>query len=297
MITVEKAAPALYREYFPDTVNPVMEKRRKTAEDTGTALYARIDGTPAGFMLLNKEQDYYGILYTYTAPEYRNKGVMQALINAAKSDGFTVYGSASDIHEFAPVISHVMEKCGFESRPGRYMYRCFGDDMWDRWDAFLEKAGNRRCETLTRQGYSTVKLSEASEELIAQFRESPHSDYGNELNHQHLLRPDAEITRDISVMCVHDGRLAAYVFAYMPDRITAIYKTLSSSKALHGTGAALLPIVKSLELVRAKGVTRLSFSFDGVGDRANSFRDKVLSPLITQKSRRITYTFDPENKQ
>ncbi|MBR5088531.1 MAG: GNAT family N-acetyltransferase [Ruminiclostridium sp.] len=293
MITVEKAAPALYRGLFPDTVNPVMEKRCRTAEQTGTALYARIDGTPAGFMLLNTEYDIYTILYTYTAPEYRSRGVMQALINAAKSDRCLVNGSATDIHEFAPVISHVMEKCGFESRPGRYIYRCCDDEMWDRWDAFMEKTGNSRCETLIRQGYSTVKLTEASEDLIRQF----YDDYGNELNHMWMLAPGAEITRDISVMCVRDGKLAAYVFAYMPDRITAIYKTLSSSKALHGTGAALLPIAKSAELVRAKGVKRLSFSFDGVGDRANSFRDKVLSPLITQKSRRITYTFDPENKQ
>ena len=146
-------------------------------------------------------------------------------------------------------------------------------------------------ETLRRQGYSTVTLAEASEELLEQYRQTPYSEYANPLNHQHLILPGAEITKDVSVMCTLNGRLAAYVFAYMPDRYSAIFKTLSSSAALQGGAAILLPLCESFAKVRGRGCTQFVFSMDGVGDHANSFRNKVLSNVISKTSKRLSYIY------
>lgn len=77
-------------------------------------------------------------------------------------------------------------------------------------------------------------------------------------------------------MCELKGRLAAYVFAYMPDSISAIYKTLSSSAALQGGGVIFLAIAESLQRASEHGVKRLVFTMESVGKSANAFREKVL---------------------
>ncbi|MBR5090180.1 MAG: GNAT family N-acetyltransferase [Ruminiclostridium sp.] len=292
MITIEKGDIGLYCKQFEKYRTDFTDKCAESAARHGHILIAYLEGTAAGYLLTSAEHGSEFIMYVFTLPELRGKGVMQSLIREAVgiSDGYI--GTAfTDIHEFAPVLMHVMKKCGFEQRGSKFMFRCDGDDLWDRWDAYMEKSGNRLCNTLRRQGYSTVLLSDASEELLKQYRNTPNSEYANPLNHQHLILPGAEITKDVSVMCVRNGILSAYVFAYMPDRYSAVFKTLSSSAALHGTGVILLPIAEALRKVRERGCEQFVFSMDGIGDRANSFRNKVLSVLISKTSQRISYIY------
>ena len=207
-------------------------------------------------MFLGNDRGTELIHHTFTKPELRGRGVMQALVRyAVDSAGSPIGTSLSDSHEFAPAVMHVMEKCGFERRNGRSVYLCDGGDMWERWDAYMDKHGRRLCDTLRRQGFSTLTLDKASEDLLQQFREAPDSEYKCQQNHQHLILPGAEITPDISVICTHNGRLAAYVFAYMADRKSVIFKTLSSSAALRGSGVIMLAIADAADIGRGFGRT------------------------------------------
>lgn len=292
MITVKQDDIGLYRDLFSGYRTLYTDRCADRTARAGRALYAFLDGEPAGYLLISDEHGGDFISYVFTVPDKRGMGVMQTLIRYAADTAEKMIGTAfSDAREFAPALMHVMEKLGFEQCGSKYMFRCDGDDLWDRWDAFMEKKGRKSCETLRRQGYSTVTLADASEELLEQYRQTPYNDYGNQLNHQHLILPGAEITKDVSVMCTLNGRLAAYVFAYMPDRYSAIFKTLSSSAALQGGAAILLPLCESFAKVRGRGCTQFVFSMDGVGGHANSFRNKVLSNVISKTSKRLSYIY------
>lgn len=292
MITIKECGTEQYRELFGSYRTAYTDKCAQSAAQSGRLMVAYLDGEAAGYLLSSNAHDLEFVSYVFTLPELRGKGVMQSLIREAAETSEGSFGTAfSDGHEFAPALMHTMEKLGLERRESRYMFRCDGDDLWDRWDAFMEKKGRKSCETLRRQGYSTVTLADASEELLEQYRQTPYNDYGNQLNHQHLILPGAEITKDVSVMCTLNGRLAAYVFAYMPDRYSAIFKTLSSSAALQGGAAILLPLCDSFAKVRGRGCTQFVFSMDGVGDHANSFRNKVLSNVISKTSKRLSYIY------
>ncbi len=297
MITVKQDDIGLYRDLFSGYRTLYTDRCADRTARAGRALYAFLDGEPAGYLLISDEHGGDFISYVFTVPDKRGMGVMQTLIRYAADTAEKMIGTAfSDAREFAPALMHVMEKLGFEQGGSRYMFRCDGDDLWERWDAYMNKTGKRLCDTLRRQGYSTVLLSEASEELLEQYRQTPTSEYKNPLNHQHLIMPGAEVTKDVSVLCVRNGVLSAYVFAYMPERRSAIFKTLSSSAALHGSGVILLPIAESLARVRERGCKQFVFSMDGIGDHANSFRDKVLSVLISKTSKRISYVYYPKRE-
>ena len=97
-------------------------------------------------------------------------------------------------------------------------------------------------------------------------------------------------------MCTLNGRLAAYVFAYMPDSISAIYKTLSSSAALQGGGVIMLAIAESLQRAREHGVKRIVFTMENTGKRANAFREKVLSVLVSKPSHSVSYFYDTSGR-
>ena len=298
MITVRKVNAVLYRLLFAGYTSVYTDRRADEATAGGRILLAYLDGTPAGYMMTVSGHGGEGINHVFTKPELRGQGVMQALVRYAAdtTDTFLAAGM-SDSHEFAPVMEHVFGKLGFTRRVGRSIYRCDADDLWDRWDAYMAKTGSRLCDTLRRQGFTTLTLTDATEDLIRQFREAPHSEYRCEQNHQHLLSPGAEITPEISVMCERNGRLAAYVFAYMPDRISAIYQTLSSSAALRGGGVILLPIAEALQRAREHGVKRLMFSMESAGVSANAFREKVLSVLVSKHSHTVSYFYDPSGQR
>lgn len=97
-------------------------------------------------------------------------------------------------------------------------------------------------------------------------------------------------------MCELKGRLAAYVFAYMRDSISAIYKTLSSSAALQGGDVIFLVIAESLQRAREHGVKRLVFTIESVGKSANAFREKVLSVIVSKQSRSVSFIYEPDKK-
>ena len=298
MITVEKGEPGLYRELFAGYTTLYTERCAENAGKDGRALYAYLDGEPAGYMFLGNDRGTELIHHTFTKPELRGRGVMQALVRyAVDSAGSPIGTSLSDSHEFAPAVMHVMEKCGFERRNGRSVYLCDGDDMWERWDAYMDKHGRRLCDTLRRQGFSTLTLDKASEDLLQQYRDAPDSEYKCQQNHQHLILPGAEITPDISVICTHNGRLAAYVFAYMADRKSVIFKTLSSSAALHGSGVIMLAIADAADIVRERGVTRLVFTMERAGESANAFREKVLSVLVSRRSTIVGFSLFPKTEE
>jgi GNAT superfamily N-acetyltransferase len=295
MIRIEEAAAEsaleLSRQYLSAYAKGQIEKE----EHTVRTFIAYLDGKPAGFLAAAKSNGLEFIVYVLTLPEYRGTGVAQALIREASGTAdYALSASFSDAHEYAPELMHILEKLDFKKQRTKYNFRCYGDDLWDRWDAYMEKSGRRMCDTLRRQGYSTVTLADASEELLDQFRHSYESEYHNVLNHQHLIMPGAEITKDVSVLCVRNGKLSAYVFAYMPEKYSAVFKTLSSSEALHGSGVILLPLAESFRKVREKGCVQFMFSMDGIGARANSFRNKVLGHVITKRTMRYTYTYSPE---
>ena len=297
MITVEKGIPYRYSEFFAGFTTLYTDRCAERVAENGAAFFAYLDGVPAGYMFIEKKRGVSGIIHVFTKPELRGRGVMQSLVRAAVSECETgTVTSLSDSHEHFQTAAHVFEKCGFDRRDGRYIYRCDSEDMWARWDAYMQKSGKRLCDTLRRQGYQTVTLADAPEELLQQFRETPHSEYKCEQNHQHLILPGAEVTPEVSVMLTLKGRLAAYVFSYMPDRISAIFQTLSSSAALHGSGVILLAITEGLAKVRERGVTRLVFSMEEAGASANAFREKVLSVLVSKRSRIVSFTYFPKEE-
>ncbi len=297
MITVEKGNKELYFLHFVGYTTVFTDRCANDAASGGRILLAYIDGFPAGYLLTVCERGGEGIRHIFTKPEFRGQGVMQALVRyaAETTETFLAVGM-SEAHALALVMDHVFGKLGFRRRVGRNIYRCDSEDIWERWDEFMAKTGNRLCDTLRRQGYNAITLTDAPESLIQQFRRAPVSEYRCEQNHRHLILPGAEITPEISVMCELKGRLAAYVFAYMPDSISAIYKTLSSSAALQGGGVIFLAIAESLQRAREHGVKRLVFTMESVGKSANAFREKVLSVIVSKQSRSVSFIYEPDKK-
>ena len=297
MIGIEKGNEELYRLLFAEYTTAYTDKCAEEASADGRIIFAYLDGVPAGYLFTVYERGSEGIRHFFTKPDFRGQGVMQAMIRyVTETSDMHIATGMSSAHKFAPVMEHVFKKLGFSRRVGRNLYRCDAEDMWERWDEFMAKSGNRLCDTLRRQGYKTVTLSDAPEDLLWQFRRAPYSEYKCEQNHQHLILPGAEVTQEISVMCTLNGRLAAYVFAYMPDSISAIYKTLSSSAALQGGGVIMLAIAESLQRAREHGVKRLVFTMESTGKRANAFREKVLSVLVSKPSYSVSYFYDTSGR-
>ena len=83
----------------------------------------------------------------------------------------------------------------------------------------------------------------------------------------------------------------------MADRKSVIFKTLSSSAALHGSGVIMLAIADAADIVRERGVTRLVFTMERAGESANAFREKVLSVLVSRRSTIVGFSLFPKTEE
>ena len=150
---IEKGNAGLYRRLFGGYTTGFNDSCAERAEKGGRILIAYEESSAAGYLLISADKGTEFMSYVFTLPEFRGRGVMQALISEAFSDSY----------EHAPELIHIFEKLGFEQKGTKYIFHCSGDDLWEHWDAYMEKSGKRLCDTLRRQGYSTVALSGAPE--------------------------------------------------------------------------------------------------------------------------------------
>ena len=140
MITIKKGDIGDYHTLFEQYRTYFTDKCAQSSAKSGQILIAYLEGLAAGYLLTNAEHGSEFIMYVFTLPQLRGKGVMQSLVLEAVNNSYGYIGTAfTDAHEFAPVLIHVMEKYGFVRGGTKYMFRCDGDDLWDRWDAFMEK--------------------------------------------------------------------------------------------------------------------------------------------------------------
>ena len=253
----------------------------KRSAACGLLLGAKLDGKYAGYLCAAAESGIIRILYGYTIPDFRKRGIFDALMRfAAKDSEKAVRVSIPENHEYRVPVVKTCLKQGFQKAESVHVFTCH-KDMYPAWDDFMTIKGARLCSYLERRGYRAVSLAQAGEDIIRQLRESPCSEYKNVLNPGMFLDiPENYLSREMSYAAVKEGRLAGYVLVTHNSPEKAVFEHISESAREQGTGLILLPFAAAMKTVFTGSTVRtISYAMYESNVRANTFRESVLSRL------------------
>ena len=156
----------------------------------------------------------------------------------------------------------------------------------------MDLKGKRLCETLKRQGYRAVSFGELDEDLLTQLKLSDRSEYANIFHpSMYLENPAHKLSRELSFAAVNEGKLSAYCLVTMGDERSAMFDQISVSAGELGMGVILLPYVFSMERFFEMGLENAYYAMYGSNERANAFRDKILTVFSTTETTMENYCF------
>ena len=261
-----------------------------SAENTGSIYIAYIDDAPAGVIFTEADRNAEKISYAFTKPEFRRSGVMTELIRAAADGaGKPVEAAVVTPSEDGEIVVHTLLGCGFKIYRVRRVYMCSGPDLWDKWNAFMQKCGNGLLASLGRQGYSSVSFADAGDEILRQIYYSDSSDYRNSLNYK-IYFDDMEkrMSAKESMAAIKDGKVMSYTIVLRPDISSAVFRNLSTASDAVGSGLIFMPIAAAMRAIQESGCKRISYSMDLQSEKSNRFRVRILAPVTTH-SKTVTH--------
>ena len=268
------------------------------AEAGGSIYGARINGAYAGFLCVSDENAAVRITHAFTVPEYRKQGVFTELVkHVTENEKKNVRTVLSKDHLCYSFILKTLLKLGFLPGERVTVFSCSRRDE-DKWRRFMDQKGKRLCETLKRQGYQAVSFGDLNEDLLTQLKLSDRSEYANLFNpSMYLENPANKLSRELSFAAVKDGKLSAYCLVTRGDERSAMFDQISVSAGELGMGVILLPYVFSMERFFEMGFENAYYAMYGSNERANAFRNKILSVFPTTETTMENYCFLQPNCQ
>ena len=253
----------------------------KRSAACGLLLGAREGGKYAGYLSAVRESGMIRILYAYTVPSYRGRGVFTALMRfVLRNTETAVRVSIPQNHPFHDPVVKVCLAEGMKKAESARVFTCH-KEMYPVWARFMKEKGDRLCDYLKRRGYRSAYFAELGEEAVGQLRESGTSDYRNALDPSVFLDvPENRLSWEMSCAALKEGRLAGYVLVTLNSPTKAVFEHISESAGQQGTGLILLPFAAAMKKVFTESeVQTVSFAMYGSNARANAFREEALNML------------------
>jgi GNAT superfamily N-acetyltransferase len=287
-----------YLFLFGDVRTAYSDMSVKTAiASDGNVFMAWEENHPVGYICLSEELEKTNILYAFTVPEMRRKGVFSELLaHAVQHSPRSLRLSISDSHKCYGIISHTCRKQGFEMQSSCIVYSGKSGDFI-RWKEYMAGTGGTMCEILERQGFSCVSFADADQDLLDQILFSDKSEFGNQLDVRAFFEnPYKRMNRNMSFAAVKDGELAAYTLVSSPDASSAVFEHISASRKQIGSGCILLPFSKAMESFEKYGCRRAAYAMYEDNEHANNFRKKLLDKVTSSRKRSENYILNKNNR-
>lgn len=288
MITVEQMSLFHFLMTFTER-NPYVNLCAREASEKGILLGAEYDGKPAGYLCAGYDTQTLLITYAYTLEEFRNKGVLSALVRklSKMTKDTCLRISIKSDNPYYTAFASVCKHNRFEQRDSvkTYICRCEDPAVAEKWHGFMEKQGNRLCATLKRQGFQAMSFQDAPQELLSQVYSSQETDYGNTLDPKPFFDVKAKnMLYDMSFVAKKNGKLSAYVLAVGAGTGNVIYEHISAHAGELGRGAVFLPFCRAVDIFFDKHMKTASYAMYDSNQHAGAFRKKVLSIFDTRCS-------------
>jgi hypothetical protein len=263
---------------------------RTAIASDGNVYMAWEENHPVGYICLSEESEKTNILYAFTVPKMRRKGVFCELLSyAAQRSPRPLKLSIADSHKCYGIVSHTCKKQGFEVQSSCIVYSGKAVDFV-RWKQYMEKTGGTMCEILERQGFSCVSFADAGQNLLDQIYCSSGNEFGNHLDIRAFFdNPYKQMNRNMSFAAVRNGKLAAYTLVSSPDASSAVFEHISASEKQIGSGCILLPFSRAMDSFEKYGCHRAAYAMYEDNGHANNFRKKLLDMVTSSRKRSENY--------
>ncbi len=285
MITIKPGNFISYAVLFAENRTRYTDMCVTGAVEGGLLYIGMIEDKYAGYLCVEKMSGYNMLTHAFTKPEYRQMGVMKALINeAVNRSADRVESVVVEEQDNSDIADHALKSCGFTLYRKRMVYSCAGDDLWEKWDKGMQEHGNALFSTLRRQGYRAVSFADAGNEVLDQIYNSDKTDYHNELNYKMYFDNSGKCMSLKESMAVIKGdKVVSYTIVLRPDSSSAIFRNLSTAKDSIGGGAIFMAIASAVNALKTTGCKKISYSMDISNNSPNKFREKILSPVTTSQ--------------
>ena len=254
----------------------------RQASECGRLYCDRAGDEYRGFLCTAVEEHTERVLYAYTKPAFRGRGVFTSLLEHAVEEAQgDVRLAIPENHPCFAAIEAVCRRLGFDETERVHV---FSFDRGSR-EAWLRLKKRQRyddcCALLDRCGYEAVSFAVADGDLLRQLEESPTSAFRNRFNPAAYLRhPSKCLSRELSFAAVKDGALAAYILMAQTSADTVVAEHMSASAACRDSGVILLPLVRAVDRFFESGLRVWSFAIHPSNTASNRIRENLEQEFV-----------------
>ena len=262
---------------FPGARSAYSDACIRQASECGRMYCQRSENVYKGFVCTAIENAEERILYAYTKPEYRGKGVFTSLMaHVIQTTAHAVHVSIPEKHPCFETVDAVCARLGFSPSRDLNTYSIDRSQKaaWQRIKA--ARRFDAGCARLQRRGCDVVSFAEADEALLRQIRDSHSTAFCNPLDPSAFFRhPSKKLSRELSFAAVKEGRLLAYTLYSQPSRDAVVLEQMAASADARGSGAILLPLVRSADRFFESGYSYCLFAIYEHNTAPNRIRAKL----------------------
>ena len=241
-----------YRDYvflFGDSRTAYSDWAAKIAGDKKLLYIMLEDNFPAGYLCANGAGTHCDVIWAYTDAGKRRRGVFTALLkNLTQLENFSeVEVKISERQDNLEVVAGICRALGFVEQDVLKTFRADWESLrtWKEnyFDKFMAEHGHKYLEYFSRRNFEVYTFREAPPEYLEQLYNSRENFFGNVLNVKDFFDGYKKnfVERDLSLILVKDGRLAAYYLVTSPDgKSLVVEQTVVARKYLNS--GAILPL-------------------------------------------------------
>ena len=221
----------------------------RQASEGGRLYCERADDTYRGFLCTETEGRTTRILYAYTKPEFRGRGIFTSLaehvVQAAEGD---VRISIPEEHPCFPEVDAICRRLGFTPTESLHTFS-FDRSQEAAWRRTKQaQRFDACCDLLRRNGCDAVPFADADEDILRQVQQSHISSFRNPFDPSVYFRlPSKKLSLELSCAAVKDGRLLSYALLSQQSHDAVVFEQMASAVDARNLGVILLPFVYSVD--------------------------------------------------
>ena len=259
---------------FSDGRTALSDACVRQASEGGRLYCERAGDSYRGFLCTETEGRTARILYAYTKPEFRGRGIFTSLAeHVVQTAEGEVCISIPEEHPCFEEVDAVCRRLGFTPTESLHTFS-FDRSQEAEWQATKQaQRFDACCAWLNRSGCKAVSFADADEDILRQIRESHSSAFGNPFDPSVYFRlPSKKLSMDLSCAAVKDGTLLAYTLLSQQTRDAVILEQMASAADSRDLGAILLPFVYSVDRFFERGYFSWTFAIYPSNTAANRIR-------------------------
>lgn len=247
---------------FPDAHTALSDACILQAAECGRMYCERSEDVYKGFVCTAIGSAEEHILYAYTRPAYRGRGIFSSLVKHVVQTGDRdVRISIPEKHPCFTEVDAVCERLGFipSVRMHTFTVTRSQKEQWQK----IKEAGryDACCARMLCHGCEVVSFAEAGEATISQIRDSRTSGFRNPLDPSSFFTfSSRKLAGDMSFAVVKKGRLLGYTLLSRPSTNAVIMEQMAVAQDVRMSGVVMIPLVCSVDRFFASDSTFFSFA-------------------------------------